>query len=126
MAYGQGVFIIHSLVKHRHHRICGVGSFGNNYQKSHSGNVVSVANRNHNALCKSDKPLHSNGSLECIHSKGRHESFTTQKEICHSTFDVDSNDLAQGDLWNICEQEAHAFGGPCQTSKISKLGSSYL
>jgi hypothetical protein len=75
LAFGQGVFIVHSLVKHRCNIICGAWSFGNHYQKSHRKDFVFATNQNHKAardvLYKRGEPLHSDGSPEHIRAKGR-------------------------------------------------------
>ncbi len=67
LTYGQGVFIVDSLVKHKCNKICGARSYGHHYQKSHYKDVVLIANQNHkttcNAFCRSNKPLYSNGPL---------------------------------------------------------------
>lgn len=101
MAYGQGIFIVHSSIKRRHNRIYGASSFSNHYQKSHHEDVVSPANWNHKAtyevFCKSNEPLPSEGSLEHIHAEGRLESFIVQGEVCCLTFGAYSSDLVQGD-----------------------------
>jgi hypothetical protein len=75
LAFGQGVFIVHSLVKHRCNRICGAWNFGNHYQKSHCKDVVFATNQNHKAACdvlyRRGELLHSDDSPECIYAKGR-------------------------------------------------------
>jgi hypothetical protein len=75
LAFVQGVLTIHNSVKCRRNGICGAGSSGNHYQKSHHKNVVFTTNQNHKVTCnvlyKGDEPSHLDGYHERIHAKGR-------------------------------------------------------
>jgi len=78
---------------------------------------VSISNQNYkstyNAICRSDKPLHLDGATQCSHVEGRLESFLAKGEVCHSTSNLGSSYLVEGELWNICQQEAHASSSLC-------------
>jgi hypothetical protein len=63
------------------------------------------------------------GTLKCICAKIKVESFSAKGKICSQTSNVESNNLAQGDSRDVCQQEAYAFGGLGQTPKVNKLGS---
>jgi hypothetical protein len=114
---GQRVFTVDSSIECRCDKICCVGNFGNHYQKHCRKDVVSTSSQNHeatyDAIYRSGEPLHSNGTTQCSHAKGRMESFLVEGEVCRSTFGLDSSYLDEGELWNVCQQKAHVFGGPC-------------
>jgi len=54
--------------------------------------------------------------------EGKLESFLVEGKVCCLTSNPNSSYLVARKSQNICQQETHAFGGPCQTSKIGKLG----
>jgi hypothetical protein len=66
--------------------------------------------------------MHSDGAIQSSCVEGRLESFLVEREVCCLTSDLDSSYLVARKSQNICQQEIHASGGPCQTSKIGKLG----
>jgi hypothetical protein len=77
---------------------------------------VSTKNWNHevvdNVFWKGDKSM-----PKSVCAKRRVDSFLVQGKVCSQIFSVDSSNLAQGDLGDVCQQKAHVFGGLCQTSK---------
>jgi len=62
--------------------------------------------------------VHPNGATQCGGAERRLESFLIKEQICCSTFDFDSSNLAQGELGDIHQQKFHASNSPCQTWKL--------
>ncbi len=83
--------------------------------------VVFVSNQNYettyDAICRSGKPLHLDGASQRSRVEGRLESFLAKMEVCHSTSSPDSGYLVEGELCNVCKQEAHALGSPLPNFK---------
>jgi hypothetical protein len=51
----------------------------------------------YNAIYKISEPLHSNGATQHSRVKGRLETFLAKREVCHSTFGLDSSYLVEGE-----------------------------
>jgi hypothetical protein len=51
------------------------------------------------------------GTPKCICVERRVESFPIQGKVCSQSSNVNSSNLAQGDLRDICQQKVYAFGG---------------
>jgi hypothetical protein len=49
--------------------------------------------------------------LSVFVQKKKVESFLTQGKVCNQTFGIDSNNLAQEDSGDVCQQEAYASNG---------------
>ncbi len=78
---------------------------------------MSTKNRNHkvvdNAFWKGNKSMPTYGTPKHVCAKRRVESFPAQGKVCSQAFDLDLNNLAQGHLGDVCQQEAYASSGPC-------------
>jgi hypothetical protein len=66
--------------------------------------------------------MHSDGAIQSSRVEGRLESFLVKGEVYCLTSNPDPSYLVARKSQNICQQETHASGGPCQTSKNGKLG----
>lgn len=57
--------------------------------------------------------MHQDGAIQHSGAKRRLEGFLVKGKVCHLTFGFDLSDLAQGELGNLCQLEAHAFSNAC-------------
>jgi len=67
----------------------------------------------HDEVCRSDELVHQDGAIQHGGAKRRLEGFLVKGKVCHLTFGFDLSDLAQGELGNLCQLEAHAFSNAC-------------